>query len=234
MAAVVEEIMNRELFSFTPGEKPDRALRYLFLLGISGAPILDVERRPVGMISLRDLTRPGASIDSVARCMSTPVATIPSASRIAEAGRLLAETGYHRLVAVDEGGRAVGLVSTLDVIRGILGMPAFHPPTFPHYDAATGVNWRQDEQLTFDRVEAAPEGPGVFVLIHGGASEPERVVWAEAVPNVRRRLIDLLTQRLLPRHLVTPLAQGKLRFRSASAPDAEVQGKALRAIAQAT
>ena len=224
--------MNRELFSFSPQESSERALRYLYVLGIGGAPVLDSEGRPVGMISLRDLTRPGVAPTPVSIRMSTPVGTIAAESPLQDAGRLLAETGFHRLVVVDEVGRAVGLVSTLDVIRGLLGMPASHPSTFPHYDSATGLTWTDDTDLSFDRVEVAPEGPGVFVLLRGGPGEKETVVWSEAALNVRRRLVELLaSHERLPSPLQPALAQGRLRFRAAAAADSDARVRALRAVA---
>ncbi len=231
MATIVEEIMNRELFALTPEETPERALRYLFQLGVGGAPVLDSEGRPAGMLSLRDLARPGPTAETIAERMNSPVATVAASSPIEDAGRLLAETGFHRLVAVDEAGRAVGLVSSLDVIRGLMGLPASHPSTFPHYDTKTGLVWTDDAQLAFERVELAPEAPGVFVLIHGGPSMPETVVWAEAAPNVRRRLVEILVSpRSLPRRLHTPISRGLIRFRAAAAYDSDQRERALQAI----
>src|SRR5262249_1008204 len=136
MAAIVEEIMNRELFSVRPDESCEPVLRYLHLLGVSGAPVLDAEGRPVGMITLRDFLEPKQG-SLVREPMTAPALTVPAKASIAEAGRRMAEAADHHLVAVDEHGRAVGFVSALDVVRGLLGMPSAHPSQFPHYDKAT-------------------------------------------------------------------------------------------------
>ncbi len=192
MALNVDEIMNRELFSVRPDETSGDALGYLAALRITGAPVLDPAGTPVGVLSIRDLLGRPDDVP-VGELMSKPVITIPAASTIHEAGRLIGETGVHRLVAVDEGGGAVGVVSSIDIIRGLLGMPATHPETFPHYDADTDLVWTDDTPLDLDRVEAAPAGPGLLVILRGGPGRRESIAWAEGARDVRERLIELLT-----------------------------------------
>lgn len=192
MALNVDEIMNRELFSVRPEESAGDALGYLAALRITGAPVLDEEGRPLGVLSLSDLLGRRDNI-TVGELMSKPVISIAAKSTIDEAGRLIGETGVHRLVAVNEDGAAVGMVSSIDIIRGLLGMPATHPETFPHYDADTDLVWTDDTPLELERVEAAPDGPGVFAILRGGPGRRESLVWAEGVRDVRARLVELLT-----------------------------------------
>lgn len=230
MAVIVEEIMNRELFSVRPDEPSEPVLRYLHLLGASGAPVLDDEGKPVGMITLRDFVEPKKG-DLVGERMTTPALTVPAKAGIAEAGRRMAEAAYHHLAAIDEHGRAVGFVSALDVVRGLLGLPSAHPRQFPHYDKATGLTWIDDRALSFDHVEAAPAEAGVIVLLHGGPGEPERVVWAETSQDMRARLVDLLAH---PEAQRPPLAgwlrAPGMRFRCAAAADAADREHALEAV----
>lgn len=229
MAVLVEEIMNRELFTVRPGDTAGLALRCLLLLGITGAPVVDENHRPVGMISVRDFVGRKAG-ETVRERMSVPVVSALAKTSIQEAGRLLAESGYHRLVAVDADGKAVGMVSSLDVVRGLLGLPAAHPATFPHYDKRTGLTWTEDRILSFERVEAAPDDPGLLVLVLGGAGVHERIVWAEASVNVRGRLIEMLAQpSAQPSHLVAWLGRPELRFRTAKVVDPEQREAALTA-----
>lgn len=230
MAILVEEIMNRELFSIRSVERARDALGYLVALGISGSPVLDQSGNPIGMVSIRNLLHAQEG-DTVESYMTHPVVTIRDKSTIQEAARIQGETGYHRLVVVDEAGLAVGIVSALDVVRGLIGMPATHPPVFPHYDDTTALTWTDDTVLEFDRVEAAPDGPGVLVLIHGGAGKPERVVWAESTANVRTRLLDMLStpQSKIP-VLQHWLDQGQLRFRAAYQPDPVVREEVVRTV----
>ncbi len=217
MARLVKEIMNRELFSARPQDRADKLIGYFSALGIGASPVLDPDGRLMGMISLRDLvqTQPDAQVQSL---MNKTVMTVEAEAAIEQAARLIAETGYHRLPVVNHHQQVVGIVSSLDIIRGLLGMPARHPETFSHYDEDTGLNWTDDTPLEIDRIEAAPDAPGVVAIVSGGAGVRERVVWAETTNNMRTRLIDMLS---LPQNQYPALKywldQHPLRFRAAAA-----------------
>ena len=228
MALRVSEIMNRELFGLGQEDTVDMALRAILLLGITGAPVLDEDGKPLGLVSLRDLVadKQGAT---VGERMTRPAATVPAGARIAVAARDLARTGYHRLVVVDEAGTAVGIVSAVDVIRGLMGLPASHPQSFPHVDRETGLSWTDDRPLEMGEIVAAPKGPGVLLLVHGSAGVPERVVWAEAPEDIRGRLAEMLTAAQ-PGLLGSWLEHGGLRFRAAAASEPAERSEALATI----
>jgi hypothetical protein len=227
MAKFVEEIMSRELFSVRPQEMALDVLRFILALDITGAAVVDDERRPLGVVSIRDLIR--AEGEAVASCMTTPAVTIPVSTSIDRAARVLAESGRHRLVVVDEDGRAAGMVSSIDILRGVLGLPALHPPRLSRFDAASGLAWTDDNVLEPEKVDLAPSGPGILVLIHGGVSIPERVVWAESCSDVRGRLRHMLSSSERPLS-ARALSLGQLRFRAASAPDPGARRRALEAV----
>jgi hypothetical protein len=96
------------------------------------------------------------------------------------------------------------IVSVLDVLRAMLGIPARHAAAFPHWDAATQSSWTDEWPLDEAHASQAPDGA-------------DAVVWVEACANVRNR-IETLTAlassgepalaRLLERH--------DLRFRAAA------------------
>lgn len=218
MARTIDEIMNREVFGIPPDELAEDALQNILALGVTGAPVLDEAGKPLGMTSFRDLlTRRGAT---VADRMTRPAVTIRTGASIREAAAGMADSGVHRLIVVDDAGLCVGVLSLLDVVRGLVGVPASHPPAFPHLDLDTGLAWTDDIPLDSDRLDQAPEGPGVLVLIRGGAGVRETPVWAEAVGDIRARLADLATATdLEPPELPELLAQGELRFRAAPIAD---------------
>jgi CBS domain-containing protein len=224
----VSEIMNRELFGLGAEDTVDMALRAILLLGITGAPVLDGDGKPLGLVSLRDLVadKPGAT---VGERMTRPAATVAADARIAAAARDLARTGYHRLVVVDESGTAVGMVSAVDVIRGLMGLPASHPQSFPHVDRETGLSWTDDRPLEMGEIVAAPRGPGLLLLVHGSAGVPERIVWAEAPEDIRGRLMEMLTAAQ-PGLLGAWLEHGGLRYRAAAASEPAERSEALAAI----
>jgi CBS domain-containing protein len=214
MAATVREIMNRELFSVPPSATAEATLGGLLALGITAAPVTDGGGHPLGVVSLRDLAGPAAGA-TVGERMSSPAAVVLAGSTIAEAGRLLAETGHRHLVVVDEGGRAAGMLSAIDVVRGLLGLPVPHPVAFPHLEARTGLQWTDDAEMDAEGVNAAPEGPGVVALVYSRPGVPDAVVWAEQARDVRMRLLDMLQlpqeSPELRRLLATP--RPRLRFR---------------------
>jgi CBS domain-containing protein len=227
MAITVKEIMNREMFSLHPADSADDALADLIALGITGAPVVDAEMRPLGVLSLRDLAGPRRG-DTAGQVMTRPAAVVREEDAIAQAGRLLAQTGYHRLVVIDRDGRAVGIVSALDVVRGLLGVPAVHPAAFPHLDPELGLVWTDDQPLVPDGLEAAPDGPGLIVLVHGGQGLPERVVWAEAAHDVYARLTDMVATPQADQPVLDYwLRRGSLRFRAAAVREEDVRRRAL-------
>jgi hypothetical protein len=222
--------MNPELFHLRPGDSAEDALHGLLAMGITGAPVLDADGRPVGMLSLRELAQRqvGQSADDV---MGRPAATIPDGAAVTDAARRLAETGHHRLVVVDAEGKAVGNVSALDVLRALLGLPAVHPAAFPHLHPATRLAWTDTRPLTLQELDAAPDGPGLFVILHAAAGRPEHVVWAEACHNVYARLTDVLSSPQADRPILARwLERGHLRFRAAAVDDFETGRAALHQI----
>lgn len=222
MAKTVDEIMNRELFSLRPDDNAEDALGFLLALGVTGAPVVDAQGTPVGVVSMRDLARNRGGT-SVRDRMSVPAVTIKRDALVRDAAKVMAETGFHRVPVIDSDGHAIGMVSVIDVVRALIGVPVSHPDTFPHFDADTGLTWSDDTPLVLERADVAPDGPGLLVLRVGGTNVPESDVWVESANNVRARIHDLLSlpqtnrslSRLLQRYPST------LRFRCAAVADPE-------------
>ncbi|HMR77325.1 MAG TPA: CBS domain-containing protein [Polyangiaceae bacterium] len=234
MAKTVREVMNPELFSMRAGDKAAEGLGYIRALGITAVPVVDAEMRPLGVASFRDLLA-AAPEQTLADRMTTPAVTIESGASLEDAAQMIVQRGVHRAVVVDDAGKVCGVVSALDLIAGILGLPAKHPDTFPHYDKLHAVTWGNDELLDLEHVEAAPDRAGVLLLVAGGKDKTERVIWAESAYNVRTRLYDLLSRpqddhpelaNLLQRHHVG------LRFR-ATAIESEARRRSLAAAVMA-
>jgi CBS domain-containing protein len=149
--------------------------------------------------------------------MTTPATTIAMTASIAAAAETMATTNRHHLVVVGSDGKAVGMVSTLDVVRALLGRPASHPAAFPHYDAELGTSWSSDEVLGASSGSVAvPEEPGVLLFVRGGAGRDETPIWADAAENLRSRVRELEAGRA---DVAPPLAElrrsGRVRFRYA-------------------
>jgi CBS-domain-containing membrane protein len=129
MPLTVADIMNRKLLYIRVGDRPSLARGKLLEFGVTAVPVLDDEHRPAGLVSLRDL----AHIDDGLSKEEQPVRTIHGSASVEEGARILAEYGTHQLVVVDDGGRAIGMVSAVDFVRGLLGVPAAHPQAFDRF-----------------------------------------------------------------------------------------------------
>jgi len=105
-------------------EEAEEQLRYH---RVTGLPVVDLSGRLVGVISQTDLLnlavptvqaliRHRSSGIRVGEVMSVPPVTIPTAATIQEAARRMHEGHLHRLVAVDDYGRPIGVISAMDFV----------------------------------------------------------------------------------------------------------------------
>jgi len=124
----VADIMNPKVLYIREGDRLTLARRKILEFGITAVPILDDTHRPVGVVSLRDL-------DSDPERPSTTgtVVSVRGDASVEDAAKRLADENVHHLVVIDELGVAIGMVSSLDVVRAFVGMAASHPSTFDRY-----------------------------------------------------------------------------------------------------
>jgi hypothetical protein len=229
MARLVKEVMNDELFTLRPDCDSEQAVSEMLALGVTGAPVVDDEKRAVGFVSLRDLA--GHSSGRVGEGMSKAVVTTHERAGLTEAALLAVRSGVHHLVVLNELHQVSGIVSVLDLLAGFVGYPAQHAPSFPHFDPATGLSWSECVPLALEFLPLAPDGPGVLTLIFGGQEKNEVLVWAEAAHNVRSRLYQMIAAPQADSYLNDLLSDVKhLRFRAAAVANHTVAGKAVAAI----
>jgi len=213
MSRSIQEIMNRELLVVVP-ETPAEAIRELFrTFAIKAIPVVDDAQHPIGMVTAESVLVEGGTAGSR---MSRPATCVEGSTSVSEAARRLALANGHHLVVVDGASVAVGIVSVLDILRALVGIPAHHPPAFPHWDAGTHSSWTDEWTLDAEHASVSPDAAGVIVLVRGLVGETDAVVWVEACANVRHRLtamtcpvpsVEPELARLLDRHT--------LRFRAA-------------------
>lgn len=128
MAKTVGEIMNAKLLYIREGDRGSLARRHILEFGITAVPVLDDTHRPVGVVSLRDLEREGDDVQP-----RGPALTVRDTDSVEAGARKLAESDVHHFVVVDDKGVAVGMVSSSDFIRALLGMEPRHPKAFAGY-----------------------------------------------------------------------------------------------------
>lgn len=211
--------MNRELFKVREHELANDVLHYFATLGIAGAPVVDAQCKLIGFVSWRDLFAAPQG-DRVGEHMSAPVDTIAPDALIQQAARRLCDDDRHHMIVVDDNDNAIGFVGSLDILRGLTGEPVRHPSAFPHWDPELGLPWTNEERLDIETTgRVAPEGPGLFVLIRPRPGDADEIVWSEATVDVRKRLLEFLTEPLSsPPHLADLIEHRQLWFRAAHAP----------------
>jgi len=123
MGVKVRDFMNPQLVYMREGDRPSAALQSILDFGITAVPVLDDDERPVAIVSLRDL----ADAKKPASRSTTPVVSAGIDDPIRSAAETLARASVHHLVVVDDAGRAVGMLSAVDVVRALLGLEASHP-----------------------------------------------------------------------------------------------------------
>lgn len=94
---------------------------------ISGLPVIDDTGALVGVISQTDLVavmespigrliRTKSSGLRVGELMTSPAVTIPLSGSLVEAARVMVASRVHRLVAIDDDGHPVGVLSAFDFV----------------------------------------------------------------------------------------------------------------------
>jgi CBS domain-containing protein len=111
----------------------EEATHLLRANAISGLPVVDASGALVGVLSQTDilaitdsplgrLIRSHPSGIRVGELMSSPPITIPMTGALEEAARVMIDSHVHRLVATDESGRPVGVLSALDFVALYAGV----------------------------------------------------------------------------------------------------------------
>ncbi len=142
VGASVQSIMSRTTYCLRPDVSVRTAAAMLLDERMSGAPVVDGDGRPVGIVSKTDLLRHlherGDAVESggpeaieagfhatridetmVRDVMMPVVFAISSDTTIAAGAALMAGEGIHRLPVLDANGAVVGILSTLDVVRWV-------------------------------------------------------------------------------------------------------------------
>lgn len=120
MQVRVRDIMTEHLVTVSPDASASDAVALMLRHGISGMPVVDANRKLLGVVSEYDLLEcfleQPEHIPSVARYMTAEVRTIAPDDDTMDVARIFLEGNYRRLPVV-ENGYLVGLVSRRDIMR---------------------------------------------------------------------------------------------------------------------
>ena len=136
----VADVMTGPAITVSPDTRFRRIVDLLGRNRISAVPVVDTDRRPLGIVSEDDLLarersqaslRGGAwakpwqleadharaAAETAAELMTAPAVTITADAPVALAARRMHDNKVRRLAVVDTGGRLIGLVTRRDLLR---------------------------------------------------------------------------------------------------------------------
>lgn len=124
---VVADIMTLDPIVIAADAPLEHAERLMRERAISGLPVVDAGGMLVGVISRTDVIEDGSipmaillrkmpSGLRVGELMSSPAITVETTDPLIEAARRMRDNRIHRLVAVDDDGRPVGVLSASDFV----------------------------------------------------------------------------------------------------------------------
>ncbi len=119
----ISQIMNRSIISVPPGMTVLGASRRMSEMSVSFL-IVKAGDLPRGILTERDIARivtedRDLRTTRVEEVMNRPIITVPEQTPISEAVGLMKERKIRRLVVVDDAGRAVGITTQTDMVRGL-------------------------------------------------------------------------------------------------------------------
>jgi len=150
----VGEVMQSEVVTVSPDSPITAVVELLLDKDFTAVPVVDEDRKVVGMVSDRDLlTRGGMSVGlslkraadpdfvralhaelknparKVRDVMATSVISVKPDASLGSAAKLMVDEHLKRLPVIDDEGRLVGILGRLDVLNTIaaVSLPQWHP-----------------------------------------------------------------------------------------------------------
>ena len=127
----VVDVMSKKVVWVSPNHRMVDVAGTLRKFEMSSAPVVDESGRVIGVISASDFLRRDASAgggtaakddDAVRSFMSTEIRTVGSHATLLQAGKIMCLHHVHRLPVVDENGRVLGVVSTMDIVAALMNV----------------------------------------------------------------------------------------------------------------
>ncbi|WP_249122901.1 MULTISPECIES: HPP family protein [unclassified Bradyrhizobium] len=114
-ALVCADIMSRDVVVVGESAGPAAARALLIDHGMRSLPVLDRDERVVGIVGLRELSRPGARISDLMAPARTTQPQTPALRLLAP----LTDGRTHAVIVVDEERRAIGVVTQTDLLAAM-------------------------------------------------------------------------------------------------------------------
>lgn len=116
----VEDVMPPGLAVVDRDTPASQARRLMRLRGVSALPVVDEYGAPVGIVTATDFVERHPGDTSVSEIMTPALVTIRRQADVAAAAKLMLQHEIHHVV-VTQAGRAIGIVSSFDLLRLVAG-----------------------------------------------------------------------------------------------------------------
>lgn len=119
----VEEVMTENPVTCLPDTGIEQAARWMVECDCGALPIIDVDNRPIGVITDRDITcriiakGKDPYMLNVSDAMSTPAATVYRDTSLEDCLELMEQNQVRRMVVLDEDSTVCGMVAQSDLVK---------------------------------------------------------------------------------------------------------------------
>jgi len=224
----VQDVMTTDVVTVEPTSPLHEVVESLVRRGVKAMPVVDAERRVVGIITGGDLIERGGlryrlslvkTFDAetitaqlreitqghqTAQDVMTPEPlTVSGYTPVSAAARLMAEHRIKRLPVVDDEGKLIGIVARSDVLRAIART---EPPGEVTEQVIVGGRL-VSEFMAVSVPTVSLEAPAAEIVARLVASPYRRVV----VVNAQRQVLGLITDREVLQHIGPEAHAGLLR-----------------------
>ena len=118
-----KDVMTRDVITVYANQQLSTAAEKLREHRITGAPVVSYDEICVGVLNSKDVLKrkpADSQNDQVLWHMTSPAITVSQEHNLAEVASIMYGSRIHRVPVVDDRGRVVGILSTLDIVGQVL------------------------------------------------------------------------------------------------------------------
>lgn len=226
----VADVMNHDVISVTSDTPVGELVRLLLERGLRAMPVVDAERRVIGIVTDVDLLQRGVSQlplhlqqllpgteraahlaavaarpERAADVMTPNPTTISARDSLTQAALVMTEHDHKRLPVVDEAGRLVGMLSRSDLLQTVANTFASSSEVLPGTILTTAKT--VGEVMIRDVPTVTPETPLAETLDRILSTPRRRVI----VVDQDRRVVGIVSDGDILRRAARPVAPGLLQ-----------------------
>lgn len=118
MSVLLRDIMTQNPFCLEADADAKQAGELLSDRHFGGAPVVDADGKPVGVISWWDVIGDQCSGKTVGELMNAMVRSMSPDDKATDAAKLMLNDSIHRLLVLEDG-KLVGIVTSFDLLKAL-------------------------------------------------------------------------------------------------------------------